>query len=70
MAVLSVDLAYKRYRDIGVVVLREVGDQIRCELVDITLAVTPTPACLADFLDKTCVAQSTAHRDGGLTTAR
>jgi hypothetical protein len=33
MSILSVDLAYRRYRDIGIVVLRSEGDRVVCELV-------------------------------------
>ncbi len=57
MAVLSVDLACKRYRDIGVVALQEVGDHVTCELIDLPLTGAPTPVALAEFLHGLCTAR-------------
>lgn len=55
MAVVSVDLAYKVYADIGAVVLQEDAARIRCEPLQITGDSDPDPVHLARFLHSYCV---------------
>lgn len=55
MAVLSVDLAYRSYRDIGAVVLQKDLDGIHCNVVEVALNGDPSPTGLAQFLDNYCV---------------
>ena len=57
MAILSVDLAYKHYRDIGAVVLQEDQGNIQCELLPLPLTGSPTPDHLATFLHTFCTAR-------------
>ena len=54
MAVVSVDLAYKAYSDVGAVVLREHRDHVCGELLPIPLAGQPLAADLARFLHQYC----------------
>ena len=54
MAVVSVDLAYKAYANMGGVVLREHRDHVCGELLPIPLAGQPLPANLARFLNQYC----------------
>ena len=51
MAILSVDLAYQRYSDIGLVVLDRDGGKIRCTTIKIPLEGGPLPGRLAEFID-------------------
>ena len=55
MAILSVDLAYRNYADIGVVVLAESRGQISCRLLTIPLTGEPSPEDLAGYLDEFCL---------------
>lgn len=55
VAVLSVDLAYKDYADIGAVVLRQSQGAVQCDLVRIPLTGVASPDALAGFLDRFCV---------------
>lgn len=55
MAVLSVDLAYKSYADIGAVVLRQHRDHVCGELVTIPLRGIPQASDLAAYLNQYCV---------------
>lgn len=52
MSVLSVDLAYKTYDDIGVVTLEAGSGAAEVDLVSIPLPGTPAPAPLAGCLDE------------------
>jgi hypothetical protein len=54
MAVVSVDLAYKTYADVGAVVLRNHRDHVCGELLPISLTGEPSPVDLARFLDRYC----------------
>jgi hypothetical protein len=54
VAVVSVDLAYKAYADVGAVVLRNHRDHVCGELLPIPLAGQPSPADLARFLNQHC----------------
>ena len=54
MAVVSVDLAYKKYRDIGIAVLESENGGIACEFVRPTLQGTPEPMTLARYLSDLC----------------
>jgi hypothetical protein len=54
VAIISVDLAYKTYSDVGAVVLREHRDHVCGELLPIPLAGQPSPADLARFLNQYC----------------
>jgi hypothetical protein len=54
MAVISVDLAYKSYADIGTVVLHREANRIGCSLLEIPLDDAPAPGRLARFLDAYC----------------
>ncbi len=54
MPILSVDLAYKDYRDIGAVVLEAYGKDIRYRLLPVQLEGHPSPAQLARYLDSFC----------------
>jgi hypothetical protein len=53
-AVLSVDLAYKTYRDVGVVALSQESGEVRCDLVQIPLTSEPVPDRLAEYLVEYC----------------
>src|SRR4029077_5565636 len=55
MAILSVDLAYRNYRDIGIAVLEWDHNLIRCELISIPLSGLPSPGPLAEYLTGFCV---------------
>jgi hypothetical protein len=57
VAVLSVDLAYKKYRDIGAVILEQEGPVIRCDLLTIPLSGLPSSSDLAEWLNAICVAR-------------
>lgn len=50
MPVVSVDLAYMDYRDVGVAVLKSDGGDTHCEFSTLPLRGTPTPSALADSL--------------------
>jgi hypothetical protein len=54
VAVVSVDLAYKSYTDVGAVVLRNHSDHVCGELLPIPLAGPPSPVNLARFLNQYC----------------
>jgi hypothetical protein len=54
MAILSIDLAYKSYDDIGAVVLEKSQRYISCETLDLRRDVAPTPAKLAETLSEFC----------------
>jgi hypothetical protein len=54
VAVISVDLAYKTYADVGAVVLRNHRDHVCGELLPIPLTGQPSPVDLARFLDQSC----------------
>jgi hypothetical protein len=58
MAVLSVDLAYKSYGDIGAVVMDKDPAFIDCQLLHFPLTSAPTPEDLAAFLDEFCSQRS------------
>lgn len=55
MAILSVDLAYKRYIDIGAVVMEQQHDSIKGKLINIPLVGEPSCAVLADWLEGFCL---------------
>jgi hypothetical protein len=58
VAVLSVDLAYKKYRDIGAVILEQEGaGAIRYDLLTIPLSGVPSSSDLAEWINKTCLAR-------------
>jgi hypothetical protein len=54
--ILSVDLAYKTFRDVGAVILRQEREEISCELAPIPLSGDPDPDQLAQFLVEYCEA--------------
>lgn len=54
MPVVSVDLAYKNYRDVGVAVLETEPKKVRCEFHKILLSGPPDAAQLADYLNDLC----------------
>ncbi len=54
MSILSVDLAYKTYRDIGAVVMERDGKEVTVELLPIPLDGAPSPGQLAGFLADYC----------------
>jgi hypothetical protein len=54
MAILSVDLAYKRYADIGAVILEQSKRTIRCKQMDLQLSGVPLAEELASCLDDLC----------------
>lgn len=54
MPVVSIDLAYKTYADVGAVVLRNHRDHVCGELLPIPLTGQPSPVELARFLDQSC----------------
>jgi hypothetical protein len=58
MAILSVDLAYKRYADIGVVTMEQERSSITCELLEIPLTGVPSCMSLSEWIDRVC------RRDG------
>lgn len=62
MRVLSVDLAYKHYRDCGVALLSQGDDAPQAQLLEISLAGTPDPRVLADWLAD----QADRHQVAGL----
>ena len=81
MPVVSVDLAYKNYRDIGVAVLEVKPKTIRCEFHKILLSGPPDSTQLADYLNDLCGErganvllidgpQAWKHPDNGLEHAR
>jgi hypothetical protein len=51
VAILSVDLAYKTYSDVGLVVLDKEGRNIRCTAIKIPLEGDPLPRRLAEVID-------------------
>ena len=55
MAVLSVDLAYRSYADVGAVVLEGGYGFTECELLRLPLTSAPSPDALANYLDEVCV---------------
>jgi hypothetical protein len=57
VAVVSVDLAYRDYRDVGVAVLDRSNGRIVCDLVAVPLRGRPAPAVLAAALNDLCVAR-------------
>lgn len=58
--VLSVDLAYKSYADIGVALLERDADRTMAQLLDLPLTGTPHPERLADWLYETARAHAVA----------
>ena len=54
MPVVSVDLAYKDYRDVGVAVLEAEPGPIRCEFHKLLLSGPPDTVQLADYLNGLC----------------
>ena len=54
MAILSIDLAYKRYTDIGAVVLEQSDSAILCEQMDLQLSGVPFAQELASRLHAFC----------------
>jgi hypothetical protein len=54
MAVLSIDLAYTDYQDIGVVALSQSKDAISCEPIRLGRNDVPTPSMLAAHIDDIC----------------
>jgi hypothetical protein len=55
--IVSVDLAYRAYRDVGIAVLRPAKSEIECAFVDAVdagLAGSPSPDVLAEFLLGLC----------------
>jgi len=81
MAVLSVDLAYRKYADVGAVVLERGQGLIQCELLRIPLTGAPSPDALAEYLDRFCLQegirlllldgpQGWKGKDNGLTHSR
>jgi hypothetical protein len=55
MAILSVDLAYKRYADMGAVVMEQDHNSIKCELLDVNVAGAPTREALAEWINRFCL---------------
>lgn len=55
MAILSVDLAYKRYADIGAVVMERAKGSVKCELLSLPVEGVPSREGLADWLDDFCL---------------
>lgn len=55
MAIVSIDLAYKSYADVGAVTLRNHRDHVCGELFTIPLAGHPSSVELAGFLNQYCV---------------
>lgn len=81
MSVISVDLAYKNYRDIGVAVLERKETYVRCEFHKVALTGTPQVEPLADYLNALCSErevnillidgpQAWKHPDNGLMHSR
>ncbi len=54
MPVISVDLAYKNYRDVGIAVLETEPGKIRCEFHKVALSGPPDSDRLADYLNELC----------------
>ena len=54
MPVISVDLAYKNYRDVGIAVLEAESKKICCEFHKISLSGPPDSSQLADYLNDLC----------------
>ena len=54
MAILSVDLAYKRYADIGAVVMKQERNSVKCELLDVLLEGVPSCRALAQWIQEVC----------------
>lgn len=57
MTVVSVDLAYKRYHDIGIAILRSEQQTISCDFIppgSLGLSGNPAHQSLAEALDKVC----------------
>jgi hypothetical protein len=55
MTVLSIDLAYKNYCDIGIVLLGHMGDAIRCEPIRLNRNDVPSPPIVAALLHDICL---------------
>lgn len=55
MPVVSVDLAYRDHRDIGVVVLEQSATRIKVDRVPARMEGVPDPEALAEFLAELCV---------------
>lgn len=81
MSVVSVDLAYKNHRDIGVAVLERKEDHVHCEFHKVALTGTPQIEPLADYLNALCRErgvslllidgpQAWKHPDNGLIHSR
>lgn len=81
MAILSVDLAYRRYADFGAVVMERQQNRIRCELFDADLPGVPDCAALAQWMNDLCLRrciriilldgpQGWKARDSGLVHSR
>ena len=81
MRVVSVDLAYKRYSDIGVALLDVFRGTIRCTFQGIALPGEPDANEIAEFLTKLCAKQKVnillidgpqgwKHPDNGLVHSR
>ena len=54
MAILSVDLAYKRYADIGVVLLKQIDGDICYDPIKLPSSDDPSPQKLAETLNEIC----------------
>lgn len=52
MAILSVDLAYKRYTDVGAVILEGKRNESCCELIDLSLPGPPSCEALATWANE------------------
>lgn len=61
MPVVSVDLAYMDYRDVGVAVLKSDGGHTHSEFIVLPLRGTPTPSALADSLTMLASEQGAAY---------
>ena len=81
MTVISVDLAYKQYSDIGVALLDVVEGGIRCAFHSVSLVAEPDANHLAEYLTTLCAKQKAdillidgpqgwKHPDNGLTHSR
>ncbi len=54
MTIISVDLAYKRYRDTGIAELTAHRDSIVCQFIPPDLHGEPNPRALAEYLSELC----------------
>jgi hypothetical protein len=55
MAILSVDLAYKRYVDIGAVVMERSREVVECDLLDCPRVGEPSCGATAEWLNDVCL---------------